>query len=135
MPGITGVIGIRGLTPQATSTPNQNASVNNTQSNLQPGDPMYDLLHRVIQVQERQTNSIAETQFQDKKFDSSKPELAHIHLTNFKSHWARLKSRNRITDNDYHKQFHETLSGSAYECVTGFFSCLYFNIVSALISN
>ena len=87
-PSNTGVTGIGGLAPQATSTPNQNADINNTHSNLQPGDPMYNLLSRLIEVQEKQANSIVETQFRDKKFDGSKPELAHIHLTNFKSHWA-----------------------------------------------
>ena len=111
----SGNAGIGGIVPQATSTPNQNTNINNTHSNLQPGDPMYDLLNRLIQVQEKQTNSILETQFRDKKFDGSKPELAHIHLTNFKSHWARLKSRKSVEDDQYSKHFHDTLSGSAYE--------------------
>ena len=111
----TGVTGIGGLAPQATSTPNQNAAIDNTHSNLQPSDPMYNLLNRLIEVQERQTNSIVETQFRDKKFDGTKPELAHIHLTNFKSHWARLKARKMVQDDQYHKHFHDTLSGSAYE--------------------
>ena len=111
----SGNAGIGGIVPQATSTPNQNTNINNKHSNLQPGDPMYDLLNRLIQVQEKQTNSIIETQFCDKKFDGSKPELAHIHLTNFKSHWARLKSRKSVEDDQYSKHFHDTLSGSAYE--------------------
>ena len=112
-PTNAGVTGITGLAPLTTSTPNQNA--NATHSNLQPGDPMYDLLHRLIQVQEKQTNSIVETQFRDKKFDGSKPELAHVHLTNFKSHWSRLIARKMVQEDQYSKQFHDTLSGSAYE--------------------
>ena len=111
----TGNAGIGGLAPQATSTPNQNTNINNTHSNLQPSDPMYDLLNRLIQVQEEQTNSILETQFRDKKFDGSKPELVHIHLTNFKLHWARLKAKKTVQDDQYPKQFHDTLSGLAYE--------------------
>ena len=66
----TAVTSIGGLAPQATSTPNQDANINTTHSNLQPGDPMYDLLNRLIQVQEKQTNSIFETQFHDKKFQT-----------------------------------------------------------------
>ena len=111
----TGMSGIMRITPQATSTPNRNAENTNAQTNLQPGDPMYDLLSRVIMVQEKQANSIAETQFRDKKFDGSKPELAHIHLTNFKSHWSRLLARQTATEDEYKKHFHDTLSGSAYE--------------------
>ena len=113
--GNTGVSGIGRIGPQATSTPNRNADNTNAQSNLQPGDPMYDLLNRLIKVQERQTNSIAETQFRDKKFDSSKPESAHIHLTNFKSYWSRLVACQTATGDEYKKYFHDTLSGSAYE--------------------
>ena len=113
--GNTGVSGIGRIVPQATSTPNRNPDNTNVQSNLQPGDPMYDLLSRVIKVQEKQANSIAETQFRDKKFDGSKPELAHIHMTNFKSHWSRLLARQTATENEYHKHFHDTLTGSAYE--------------------
>ena len=112
-PTNAGVTGITGLAPLTTSTPNQNA--NATHSNLRPGDPMYDLIHRLIQVQEKQTNSIVETQFRDKKFDGSKPELAHVHLTNFKSHWSRLIARNMAQEDQYSKNFHDTLSGSAYE--------------------
>ena len=111
----TGATGIGGVAPQATSTPNQNANANTTHSNLHPDDPMYNLISRLIEVQEKQTNSILETQFRNKKFDGTKPELAHIHLTNFKSHWARLKARKTVKDDQYHKQFHDTLSGSAYE--------------------
>ena len=114
-PTNAGVTGITGLAPLTTSTPNQNANVTNAHSNLQPGDPMYDLLNRLIQVQEKQTNSIVETQFRDKKFDGSKPELAHVHLTNFKSHWSRLIARKMAQEDQYPKQFHDTLSGSAYE--------------------
>ena len=113
--GNTGVSGIGRIVPQATSTPNRNTDNTTAQSNLQPGDPMYDLLSRLIKVQERQTNSIAETQFRDKKFDGLKPELAHIHLTNFKSHWSRLIARQTATQDEYQKHFHDTLSGSAYE--------------------
>ena len=58
--GNTGVSGIGRIVPQATSTPNRNLDNTNAQSNLQPGDPMYDLLNRLIKVQERQTNSLAE---------------------------------------------------------------------------
>ena len=113
--GNTGVSGIGRIVPQATSTPNRNPDNTNAQSNLQPGDPMYDLLNRLIKVQERQTNSLAETQFRDKKFDGSKPESAHIHLTNFKSYWSRLLARQTATEDEYKKYFHDTLSGSAYE--------------------
>ena len=113
--GNTGISGIGRIVPQATSTPSRNPDNTNVQSNLQPGDPMYDLLSRVIKVQEKQANSVAETQFRDKKFDGSKPELAHIHLTNFKSHWARLIARETATEDEYKKHFHDTLSGSAYE--------------------
>ena len=114
-PTNVGVTGIGGLAPLTTSTPNQNANATNTHSNLQPGDPMYDLISRLIEVQEKQTNSIVETQFRDKKFDGSKPELAHVHLTNFKSPWSRLLARKTVKDDEYPKQFHDTLSGSAYE--------------------
>ena len=110
-----GVTGITGLAPLTASTPNQNANVTHTHSNLQSGDPMYNLLSRLIEVQEKQTNSIVETQFRDKKFDGSKPELAHIHLTNFKSHWSRLITRKTVQEDQYPKHFHDTLSGSAYE--------------------
>ena len=110
-----GVTGITGLAPLTASTPNQNANVTHTHSNLQPGDPMYNLISRLIEVQEKQTNSIVEIQFRDKKFDGSKPELAHVHLTNFKSHWSRLITRKTVQEDQYPKHFHDTLSGSAYE--------------------
>ena len=114
-PGNTGVTGIGRIDPQATSTPNRNANSNNSSSNLRPGDPMYDLLSKLVEVQQKQTNSIAEVQFRDKKFDGSKPDLAHIHLTNFKSYWSRLLARKTATEDEYAKYFQDTLAGSAYE--------------------